>query len=197
MNTTEPMETIEDRIKKLEIENVETSNILYELQNDIDDLKHDFPSISAKPKMNHSKYCIEQLINFLHDSLDEEGLEAEEIYDNLVDALVENYVSHSRDLQKIQKLLKLFGHNVEEPVETAEISKKDRTTSWVLPVEEVRDDDTDEIIYCITLPQDLLGEVGWVEGDLVEFVDLENGAWKVSKYNKPFTPQGCWGNCKA
>ncbi|NBP56337.1 AbrB/MazE/SpoVT family DNA-binding domain-containing protein [bacterium] len=56
-------------------------------------------------------------------------------------------------------------------------TKKEQSKSWILTVEE--DPDTGDGI--LTFPQDLLDETGWKEGDTLEWIDLENGAWQLKK----------------
>ncbi len=48
---------------------------------------------------------------------------------------------------------------------------------WTLNIEE--DPNTGDAI--LTFPPDLLEEAGWKEGDTLEWVDLENGAWQLKK----------------
>lgn len=50
---------------------------------------------------------------------------------------------------------------------------------WVLPVEEVKDADTDKIDYFVTFPQDLLEAAKLKEGDVVEWVDNIDGTYTI------------------
>jgi hypothetical protein len=52
---------------------------------------------------------------------------------------------------------------------------------WVLPVEEVRDEDTDKDEYCVTFPDDLLEAANLKEGDQVEWVDQGDGSYLIKK----------------
>lgn len=75
---------------------------------------------------------------------------------------------------------------------------------WILPVEEVKDEDTDEIEYCITFPDDLLEASDLKEGDEIEWIDQSDGSYllkkvgKVSTYNEmvnagyTMTDDGFW-----
>jgi antitoxin component of MazEF toxin-antitoxin module len=63
-------------------------------------------------------------------------------------------------------------------------AKIDKVKQWVLPVEQVRDEDTDEDIYCVTFPDDLLEAANLKEGDLVEWVDQGNGSYMIRKAEK-------------
>jgi hypothetical protein len=60
-------------------------------------------------------------------------------------------------------------------------AKEDKVKKWVLPVEEVRDEDTDEYIYCVSFPDDLLEAANLKEGDQVEWVDQGDGSYLIKK----------------
>ena len=62
---------------------------------------------------------------------------------------------------------------------------------WILPVEEVKDEDTDENVYCVSFPDDLLEAANLKEGDLVEWVDNEDGTWMIRKVTKPLGMDEC------
>jgi hypothetical protein len=53
---------------------------------------------------------------------------------------------------------------------------------WVLPVEEVRDEDTDKDEYCITFPDDLLEAANLKENDIIEWVDQGDGSYLLKKH---------------
>ena len=52
-----------------------------------------------------------------------------------------------------------------------------KRTSWTLEVEE--DPETGDSI--LTFPEDLLESAGWREGDVIEWIDLEDGSWQLRK----------------
>jgi hypothetical protein len=52
-----------------------------------------------------------------------------------------------------------------------------KRTSWTLTVEE--DPDTGDGI--LTFPEDLLGQAGWQEGDVIEWIDCKDGSWLLKK----------------
>jgi len=56
-----------------------------------------------------------------------------------------------------------------------------QSKKWILPVEEVKDEDTDENVYCISFPDDLLEAANLKEGDLVEWVDNKDGSYRIEK----------------
>jgi hypothetical protein len=62
-------------------------------------------------------------------------------------------------------------------------AKTDKVKQWILPVEEVRDEDTDEDIYCVTFPDDLLEAANLKEGDQVEWVDNGDGSYTIKQIN--------------
>jgi hypothetical protein len=50
--------------------------------------------------------------------------------------------------------------------------------SWTITVEEA-DDGSGDIV--LPLPQELLDIQGWKEGDTLEWTDLGDGSWTISK----------------
>jgi hypothetical protein len=69
--------------------------------------------------------------------------------------------------------------------------EKGKVKKWVLPVEEVRDEDTDEDIYCVTFPDDLLEAANLKEGDLIEWVDQGDGSYRLEKVPKAIRMDEC------
>ena len=51
-------------------------------------------------------------------------------------------------------------------------------TQWTITVEEAEDGSGDLIL---PLPPELLDMQGWKEGDTLEWNDLGNGSWTISK----------------
>jgi len=49
--------------------------------------------------------------------------------------------------------------------------------NWTITVEE--DPETGDAI--LPFPEDFLEEVGWVEGDTLEWTDNKDGSWTISK----------------
>jgi len=54
--------------------------------------------------------------------------------------------------------------------------KKKKNKSWVL---EVQEDEQGEKL--IELPEDLLTEAGWKEGDVLVWSDNKDGSWSLNK----------------
>lgn len=50
-------------------------------------------------------------------------------------------------------------------------------TQWTVTVEE--DPETGDIV--LPLPQDMLDQVGWVEGDTLDWIDNKDGTWSIQK----------------
>ena len=68
---------------------------------------------------------------------------------------------------------------------------KDKVKKWVLPVEETKDADTDEIEYFITFPDELLETANLKEGDQVEWIDQGDGSFKMIKVTKQLGMEEC------
>ena len=58
------------------------------------------------------------------------------------------------------------------------------TNRWIIDLEEAKDDSGDLIM---PLPQDLLESAGWKEGDILEWKDLGNGSWSLTKQQSDVT----------
>ena len=71
------------------------------------------------------------------------------------------------------------------------VVKEDKVKKWVLPVEEVRDEDTDEDIYCVTFPDDLLEAANLKEGDEIEWVEKDDGSYLLRKVTQPLGMDEC------
>jgi len=59
--------------------------------------------------------------------------------------------------------------------------KEDKVKKWILPVEECKDADTDEIEYFVSFPDDLLEAANLKEGDQVEWIDNKDGSFTIKK----------------
>jgi hypothetical protein len=62
---------------------------------------------------------------------------------------------------------------------------------WILPVEEVKDTDTDQTEYFVTLPQDLLEVANLSEGDEINWIDNNDGSYTIRKSIKPLGMDEC------
>ena len=52
-----------------------------------------------------------------------------------------------------------------------------KNQSWTITVEE--DPETGELV--LPLPADLLVMQGWIEGDVLEWIDNKDGTWSLTK----------------
>ena len=53
------------------------------------------------------------------------------------------------------------------------------TKSWILEVKQHEDGD-----YFIEFPEDALSDVGWKEGDVIDWIDNKDGSWTLKKLDK-------------
>ena len=58
-------------------------------------------------------------------------------------------------------------------------AKQDKVVKWQLPVEEVKDSDTDETEYFITFPEDLLEAANLKVDDIVTWIDNGDGTYTL------------------
>jgi hypothetical protein len=141
---------------------------------------------------DYKKYSLEKLQDWVHDAMNSDASQ-HEIYSAIREAVREEYYYHKDCISRASGLLELLsGHR---PVKSddskkwdaweenyyPEEYKADKVKKWVLPVEEVRDEDTDEDIYCVSFPDDLLEAANLKEGDQVEWVDQGDGSYLIKK----------------
>jgi hypothetical protein len=62
--------------------------------------------------------------------------------------------------------------------------KTDKVIKWILPVEEVKDANLDEIEYFVSFPDDLLEAADLKEGDHVEWISQDDGSYLIKKVIK-------------
>ena len=58
------------------------------------------------------------------------------------------------------------------------MSIEELTARWIVTVEEADDGSGDLVL---PLPQDMLDQVGWVEGDTLDWIDNKDGSWSIQK----------------
>ena len=68
---------------------------------------------------------------------------------------------------------------------------KDKVKKWVLPVEETKISETDEIEYFITFPDDLLEATNLKEGNQIEWHDQGDGSFLLRKVTEPLEMDEC------
>ncbi len=130
-----------------------------------------------------TNYTMEQLSSFLYDALNEEDLSAHQIYESIIDTVAEHTEYLQLQYQKSQKLFDLL-KGTAKPYEApwnkfiedndqreSNFPEENKVKSWVLPV-----DDEGVII----LPEDLLEQTGWKEGDTLVY-EIRDGGVIVRK----------------
>ncbi len=130
-----------------------------------------------------TNYTMEQLSSFLYDALNEEDLSAHQIYESIIDTVAEQTEYLQLQYQKSQKLFDLL-KGTAKPYEApwnkfiedndqreSNFPKEDKLKTWILPV-----DDEGVII----LPEDLLEQTGWKEGDTLVY-EISDGGVIVRK----------------
>ena len=155
------------------------------------------------PDFNYKKYSLEKLQEWVHDAMNSDA-SPHEIYSAIREAVREEYYYHKDCISRASGLLELLsGHR---PVKSDD-SKKwdaweenyypeeyytnvqpsatqrdiDKVKKWVLPVEETKNADTDEIEYFVSFPDDLLEAANLKEGDQVEWIDQGDGSYLIKK----------------
>jgi antitoxin component of MazEF toxin-antitoxin module len=169
---------------------------------------------------DYKKYSLKQLENFLYDAMSTEAT-PQEIYDVIKGAVQDNYYTYKKQASDAYELLALLNGNgvghltcdkddtspeckehwndfweehhqqytdeeMDAMCDAATSAKKDKVKKWILPVEEV---DCDECI--INLPDDLLEAANLVEGDIVEWIDNNDGSYTMKKQTKPLGMEEC------
>jgi hypothetical protein len=146
---------------------------------------------------NHTERCYE-LLALLHGNgkghlscdKDDKSPKCQQAWNDFWE---ENYYPEEHKKEpKVEDIMPPWGHSDMEALRYTEeelnamcdsAEKKDKVKQWILPVEEVRDEDTDEDIYCVTFPDDLLEAANLKEKDLVEWVDQGDGSYMIRKAN--------------
>ena len=147
---------------------------------------------------DYKKYSLEKLEEWVHDAMSSDA-SPHEIYSTIREVVRENYNYHREQVSRAYGLLELLsGHR---PVADTDMEKAKQEylesihpdvpddepivlqKKWIMPVEEVMDEDTYEINYAITFPQDLLDQAGWMEGDQLEWIDRDDGSFQLRKVN--------------
>ena len=170
--------------------------------------------------MDYKKYSLEKLQEWIHDAMSSDA-SPHEIYSAIREAVREDYYYHKDCISRATGLLELLsGHrpvadkellkavlaereyyegkvdNLEkcgawEEHYYPEEYKKNKVKKWVLPVEELRDEDTGEDEYCVSFPDDLLEAADLKEGDQVEWVDQGDGSYLLKKITQPLGMDEC------
>jgi hypothetical protein len=151
---------------------------------------------------DYKKYSLEKLQEWVHDAIDGDA-SPHEIYSAIREVVREDYYYHKERLSRASALLELLSghrpvkdesevnkwnerekHYYSEEYKGSTVSSvsEDKVKKWILPVEEVRDEDTDKDEYCITFPDDLLEAANLKENDVIEWVDQGDGSYLLKKH---------------
>jgi len=140
---------------------------------------------------DYKKYSLENLENWLHDTIGGDAT-AQEVYDLILKVVLENYEHHKQYADKAYELLcKLKNVNQKKVATYDEMiaagycmtddgfwmppEKKDKVVKWQLPVEQIYND------YFVSFPDDLLEAANLKEGDAIEWIDNNNGSYTLRK----------------
>jgi hypothetical protein len=112
---------------------------------------------------------------------------AREIIDCATDAIQNNDYSRAETL--MSAAYEFLGYYLEEFdkkfkdawQETVTPKPMDKVTSWIVPVEESHNPDTNEPDYIIKFPDDLMEQANWQEGDTLEWIDNDDGSFTLKK----------------
>jgi len=143
-----------------------------------------------KPEMtnfSYKEYSLDNLQNWVHDAISSGEATPEEIYDAIYEAVNEEYSYHSNHAQKCHELMerlsgqRYFGFddfNDEIQFDLGEELTsivEEKPNSWTIPVEFDGED------AMVTLPEEVIQMKGWKEGDVLEWVSMDNGSWEIRK----------------
>ena len=113
----------------------------------------------------------------------------------------ENYYpeEHSKHTKKVEDVMPPWGHSDMEALHYSEeelnamcdkaASEKDKVTKWILPVQQIIEEGVDN--YFIQLPDDLLEQVNWKNGDQLYWIDRGDGSFEIKKVIKPVGMEEC------
>lgn len=128
--------------------------------------------------MDYKKYSLENLNNWLHDTINCEEISPQEIYNTIKSTVSESYYYHKNETYRCYQLLSLLnGFQLQD-----DAMKNNKVTKWILPVLQKIEDGVDD--YFIQLPDDLLEEANLKKGDQVEWVDNHDGSYTMKKREK-------------
>jgi hypothetical protein len=155
---------------------------------------------------NYKKYSLENLENWLHDSLSSAEATPQEIYDVIKNVVDENYHIHKLHASRCYELLALLNGEGKGHIEAYDAvmrekeyyepsmppwghsnleylvnQKKDKVVKWILPVQQKIEEGIDD--YYVQFPDDLLEAANLKECDQVEWIDRGDGSFEMRKVN--------------
>jgi hypothetical protein len=149
---------------------------------------------------DYKKYSLERLEEWMYDAISSAETSSQEIYDVIKRVVEEQYYYHKHHTGRCYDLLALLNGNGKGHLSCdrndsspecqgawddfwENDAKEDKVVKWILPVEECKDTDTDEIEYFVSFPDDLLEATDLNEGDQIEWIDQGDGSYLIKKVN--------------
>jgi hypothetical protein len=149
---------------------------------------------------DYKKYSLERLEEWIYNAISSAEASPQEIYDVIKRVVEEQYYYHKHHTGRCYDLLALLNGNGKGHLSCdrndsspecqgawddfwENDAKEDKVVKWILPVEECKDTDTDEIEYFVSFPDDLLEATDLNEGDQIEWIDQGDGSYLIKKVN--------------
>ena len=127
---------------------------------------------------DYKKYSLQQLDNWIHDVLTSENITPQEIYDCIVNVVQDNIDTYKKSVDKCVDLMSLLkGHRNIDLDNLWNTYNNITQKKWTVPVEV--DGACGE--YYLTLPDEMLDQLDWEEGDNLEWIDKNDGSFEIRK----------------
>lgn len=127
----------------------------------------------------YTNYSLKQLDNWIHDALSTDAT-PKQIYDRIVDTIQENIDIYKKSMDKCVDLMSLLkGHRDIDLNDLWDTYNNMTQRKWTVPVEV----DAASGEYFIMIPDEVLDQVDWEEGDTLEWIDLNDGSFELRKVN--------------
>jgi hypothetical protein len=131
--------------------------------------------------MDYKKHSLKQIETWVFDAISGDT-SPQEIYDVIKNIIEEQYYYHKHHTDRCYELLALLNGNgkghIQAYDEYLEKCKVDKVKKWILPVQVDED-----YVYYIQLPYDLMRAANLEEDDQVEWIDNDDGSFKMVKVN--------------
>ncbi len=156
-------------------------------------------------KFDYKSYSLDKLSEWVHDSISGAEASPQEIYDTIKKAVEENYYIYKNQTSRCYELLALLNGNGKaildkqlddssekqqklndcwEEYYYPEEYQNNKVKKWILPVEV----DMASGEYYFQLPDDLLQQVNWNEGDELQWEDNGDNSFLLRKVTKQIEP---------
>lgn len=145
--------------------------------------------------MNYKKHALENLTNWLHDCVSCEEMSSQEIYNTIKEVIVDNYNVYNKLANKSKELLTMienYQYDNMSKTEKSPVTYDEMISAgyemtgdgfwcpkekWTVSIE--KDPTNDEHFF--TLPEELVENLSWKEGDEVEYIDNGDGSFLIKK----------------